>query len=100
MPDETSLKQRPAEETLAPASTGIPVTTATMMRSTAPTITQPTSSLRLPLRTMRETHEITGTASQGRLSTLSSMVRPMPTTATRTMAITREDSRLDVLVTV
>ena len=32
------------------------------------------------------------TLSQGRMSTLSSMVRPMPTTATRTIAITREES--------
>ena len=30
--------------------------------------------------------------SQGRISTLSSVVRPMPTTATRTIAITREES--------
>ena len=37
---------------------------------------------------------------QGRMSTLSSMVRPMPTTATRTIAITREESRQDALETV
>ena len=30
--------------------------------------------------------------SQGRISTLSSVVRPMPTTTTRTIAITREES--------
>ena len=32
------------------------------------------------------------TLSQGRISTLSSVVRPMPMTATRTIAITREES--------
>ena len=37
---------------------------------------------------------------QGRLSTLSSMVSPMPTTTTRTIAITREESRQNALETV
>ena len=37
---------------------------------------------------------------QGRMSTLSSVVSPMPTTATRTIAITREESRQDALETV
>ena len=32
------------------------------------------------------------TLSQGRISTLSSVVRPMPMTATRTISITREES--------
>ena len=32
------------------------------------------------------------TLSQGRISTLSSVVRPMPMTTTRTIAITREES--------
>ena len=32
------------------------------------------------------------TLSQGRVSTLSNVVRPMPTTVTRTIAITREES--------
>ena len=40
------------------------------------------------------------TSSQGRISTLSSVVRPMPTTATRTIAITREESQQDALETV
>ena len=34
------------------------------------------------------------------LSTLSSVVRPTPTTATRTVAITREESRQDAIETV
>ena len=71
-----------------------------MMRSTAHTVTQPIPSLRLPLRTMKGTSDTIGTTSQGRLSTLNSIVRPTPTTATRTMAITQEDSRLDALATV
>ena len=71
-----------------------------MMRSTALPITPSTPSLRFPLSTMSETSGTTRTTSQGRLSTLSSMVRPMPTTATRTVAITQEDSRLDALATV
>ena len=57
-------------------------------------------SPRLPLRTTKGTSDTIGTTSQGRLSTLSSMVRPTPTTATRTMAITQEDSRLNALATV
>ena len=40
------------------------------------------------------------TLSQGRISTLSSMVRPMPMTTTRTIAITREESCQDALETV
>ena len=40
------------------------------------------------------------TLPQGRMSTLSSMVRPMPMTATRTIAITREESCQDTLETV
>ena len=40
------------------------------------------------------------TLSQGRISTLSSVVRPMPMTATRTIAITREESQQDALETV
>ena len=50
----------------------------------------------------RPTTEIVETARvpfQGRLSTLSSVVRPMPTTTTRTVAITREESRQDALET-
>ena len=36
---------------------------------------------------------------QGRLSTLSSAIRPTPTTATRTVVITREESRQDAIET-
>ena len=71
-----------------------------MMRSMAHTITQPKPSPRFPLKTTTGTNDVMGTTSQGRLSTLSSMVRPTPTTVTRTVAITWEYSRLDALVTV
>ena len=47
-----------------------------------------------------EGNESGRTLSQGRISTLSSVVRPMPTTATRTIAITREESQQDALETV
>ena len=40
-----------------------------------------------------------GIPCQGRLSTLSSVVRPTPTTATRTVVITREESRQDAIET-
>ena len=73
-----------------------PITT---MSDKTPTITQLlTSTDSFP----RPTTEIVGTKRvpfQGRLFTLSSVVRPMPTTATRTVAITREESRQDVLET-
>ena len=49
---------------------------------------------------MTEGIESGRTSSQGRISTLSSVVRPMPTTATRTIAITREESQWDALETV
>ena len=98
--NETHPKQGQTEEKCPPTPRHTQITPTTMMRSTALTITQPTPSLRFPLSAMSETSGTTRTTSQGRLSTLSSMVRPMPTTATRTVAITREDSRLDALATV
>ena len=52
---------------------------------------------RYPSRATTEASETMRIPSQGRLSTLSSVVRPTPTTATRTVAITREESRLDAL---
>ena len=71
----------------------------TTMSKISPTITQSlTSTDSFP----RPTMEIVGTMRvpfQGRLSTLSSVVRPMPTTSTRTVAITREESRQDALET-
>ena len=62
-------------------------------------ITQPlTSSDSFP-RTTTETAGPMRIPCQGRLSTLSSVVRPTPTTASRTVVITREESRQDVIET-
>ena len=71
---------------------------ATMSNITPTTTQSLTSTDSFP----RPTTEIVGTmrvSFQGRLSTSSSVVRPMPITATRTVAITREESRQDVLET-
>ena len=95
--EETSLKEgmdrRPATIT---SSTTLGMDT---MSSTLPSTTRP---LVFP-NTYTGTTEGIGsvrTLPQGRMSTLSSMVRPMPMTATRTIAITREESRQDALETV
>ena len=68
--------------------------------STIPSaITQPlTPSDSFP-RTTTETVGSMRIPGQGRLSTLSSVVRPTPTTATRTVLITTEESRQDVIET-
>ena len=95
--DKTRLKQGMDGDTSTSTSNGAqPMTT---MSNITPTITQSlTSTDSFP----RPTTEIVWTIRvpfQGRLSTLSSVVRPMPTTATRTVAITREESRQDALET-
>ena len=100
IPDETHPKKEQAEEKHPLTPSHARMIPTTMMRSTAHTVTQPIPSLRLPLRTMKGTSDAIGTTPQGRLPNLSSMVRPTPTTATRTVAITQEDSRLDALATV
>ena len=88
--EETSLKEgmdgRPStlvsSDTLGESSMNstIPITTKSSIFSCSFTgpATESLGNRRIP--------------SQGRISTLSSVVRPMPTTATRTIAITREDS--------
>ena len=100
IPNETHPKQEQTEEKHPLTPSHAQTMPTTMMRSAAHAVTQPIPSLRLHLRTMKGTSDTIGTTSQGRLSTLSSVVRPTPTIATRTMAITQEDSRLDALVTV
>ena len=60
-----------------------------------------TMSSTIPITTRHQCFQILLlTLSQGRISTLSSVVQPMPMTATRTIAITREESRCDALETV
>ena len=68
--------------------------------SSLPTITRPCGFQSNPVDTATEGIERMNISPQGRMSTLSSVVSPMPTTATRTIAITREESRQDVLETV
>ena len=70
------------------------------MSSTIPITTRPTMFSNSFAESTTEGVESGRTLSQGRISTLSSVVRPMPMTATRTIAITREESRRDALETV
>ena len=96
--EETSLKE------------GIDGRPATITSST--TLGMDTKSSTLPITTRPSVfpNTYTGTTTegigsvrplpQGRISTLNNMVRPMPTTATRTIAITREESCQDALDTV
>ena len=73
------------------------------MDTMSPTLPSTTRPLAFPNTYTGTTTEGIGsirTLPQGRMSTLSSMVRPMFTTATRTIAITREESRQDPLKTV
>ena len=96
--EETSLKEgidrRPATIT---SSITLGMDT---MSSTLPITTRPSEFPNTYMGTTTEGIESVRTLPQGRMSTLSSMVRPMPTTATRTIAITREESRQDALKTV
>ena len=98
--DETSLKQGVEEKILTSTPTGEQIIT-TMCPTTSvvtPLLTSPDS---LP-RTTTETARSMRIPGQGRLSTLStlsSVVRSTPTTATRTVVITREESRQDAIET-
>ena len=96
--EETSLKEgidrKPATIT---SSTTLGMDT---MSSTLPSTTRPSVFPNTYTGTTTEGIGRVRTLPQGRMSTLSSMVRPMPTTATRTIAITREESRQDALETV
>ena len=71
----------------------------TMIESRTHTITPVTSSSCL-VRTTNEISEPCGSNNQERISTLSSMARPTPTTATRTVAIIQEGGRDDAIETV
>ena len=70
------------------------------MSSTLPITTRPSEFPNTYTGTRTEGIGSVRTLPQERMSTLSSMVRPMPTTATRTIAITKEESRQDALETV
>ena len=96
--EETSLKEgmdrRPAT---IKSSTTLGMDT---MSSTLPSTTRPLVFPNTCTGTTTEGIGSVRTLSQGRMSTLSSMVRPMPTTTTRTITITREESCQDALETV
>ena len=68
--------------------------------STLPSTTRTSVSPNISVDTTTKGIGRMKTLPQGRMSTLSSMVSPMPTTATRTIAITREESCQDALKTV
>ena len=94
--DETQLKQ--GIERKAPTSTSSGEQIITTMSNITSVITQPlTSSDSFPRTT--ETVGSMRIPCQGRLSTLSSVVKPTPTTATRTVVINREESRQDAIET-
>ena len=95
--DETRLKQ--GIEGKAPTSTSSGEQIITTMSNITSAITQSLTSSESFPRTTTETVGSMRIPCQGRLSTLSSVVRPTPTTATRTVVITREESRQDALET-
>ena len=63
------------------------------MSSTIPITTRPSMFSNTFAETTTEGIKSGRTLSQGRISTLSSVVRPMPTMPTRTIAINREESQ-------
>ena len=95
--DETSLKQGIEEKIPISTPTGEQIIT-TMSPITSAVIQPLTSSDSFP-RTTTETVRSMRIPGQGRLSTLSSVVRPTPTTTKRTVVITREESRQDAIET-
>ena len=88
--EETSLKEgmdrRPSTLT-SNVTLGMNIMTSTLPITTGPSVFSSTC-----VGTTTEGSGNGRTLPQGRMSTLSSVVRPMPTTATRTIAITTEES--------
>ena len=97
IPNETRLKHGVDEDTST--STSDDVQPMTTMNTITLTVINLLTSISSFPRTTTEIVGTMGTPFQGRLSTLSSVVRPTPMTATRTIAITREESRQDALET-
>ena len=96
--EETCVK---GDMGIQPTSVMSSIPSGTGSRSSSlPTNTRPCGFQSNPVDTATEGIERMNILPQGRMSTLSSMVSPMPTTATRTIAITREESRQDALETV
>ena len=95
--DETGLKQGVEETIPTSASTGEQIITT--MSPVTSAVTQPLTTSESFPKTTTETVRSMRIPGQGRISTLSSVVRPTPTTATRTVVITRKESRQDVIKT-
>ena len=96
--EETGLKEgMDRRPTTITSSTTIGMDT---MSSTLPSITRPLAFPNTSTGTTTKGIGSIRTLPQGRMSTLSSMVSPMPMTATRTIAITREEGCQDALKTV
>ena len=96
--EETVLKEgMDKRPTIIVSSTTLGIDT---MSSTLPSATRPFAFPNTSIDTTAEGIGRMRTLPQGRMSTLSSMASPMPTTATRTIAITREESHQDALETV
>ena len=96
--EETCVK---GDMGIQPTSVMSSIPSGTGSRSSSlPTNTRPCGFQSNPVDTATEGIERMNILPQGRMSTLSSVVSPMPTTATRTIAITREESRQDALETV
>ena len=88
--EETGLKQGMERSTftLTPSEAQLVNT----MSTTIPTITRSSISSNSFARSATESIDNRRAPFQGRISTLSSVVGPTPTAATRTVAITREES--------
>ena len=97
-PSRAYPRQGQTKEKLLTTSEVTRPSTYTMIGSMTHMIT-PTISPNHLLRTTSERSEPSGLNNQGRMSTLSSIVRPTPTTATRTVAITQEGGRDDAIKT-
>ena len=96
--EETRLKEGMDRNPSTPTSDDTLAVNA--VSSTIPISTRPSMFSNTFAEPTTEGIEGRRTLPQGRMSTLSSMVRPMPMTATRTIAITREESQKDALETV
>ena len=96
--EETSLKEGIARRPSTLTSNGTLGTNT--MSSTLPITTRPSVFSNTCAGTTTEGIGNGRTLPQGRMSTLSSVVRQMPMTTTRTIAITREESQQDALETV
>ena len=95
--EETSLKEGIDRRPTLTSNDTLGMST---LSSTLPITTRPSMFSNTCAGTTTEGIGSGRTLPQGRMSTLSSVVRPMSTTTTRTIAITREESREDALETV